>query len=140
MPAPLRIRLTPEEDKTLQELSLADNVPRRVKLRAMALRLNGDGLTVPKIAGHLNIHEHTVRATLRRWEKIGLGGLWEEPGRGGKRKWSLEDIHAIEQWLGEERSHTSRQLQERLAVERGISLSSRQVSRILKKKIMHGNA
>jgi len=139
MPAALRIKLTIEEDKTLQELSLADNVPRRVKIRATALRLNADGLTVPMIAGHLHIHEHTVRATLRRWENLGLGGLWEAPGRGGKRKWSLEDINVVEQWLDEERSYTSRQLQERLVAERGISLSSRQVSPILKKKIMPGN-
>jgi len=69
MPTALRIKLTTEEDKTLQELSFADNVPRRVKMRAIALR--------------------------RRWENLGLGGLWEAPGRGGKRKWSLEDINAI---------------------------------------------
>ncbi|MBW4677353.1 MAG: hypothetical protein KME52_26150, partial [Desmonostoc geniculatum HA4340-LM1] len=37
MPAALRIKLTIEEDKTLQELSLADNVPRRVKIRASLL-------------------------------------------------------------------------------------------------------
>ncbi|MFS0520230.1 helix-turn-helix domain-containing protein, partial [Nostoc sp. UIC 10607] len=80
-----------------------------------------------------------VRATLRRWENQGLGGLWEAPGRGGKRKWSSEDINMVEQWLDEERSYTSRQLQERLAAERGITLSSRQVSRILKKKIIYGN-
>lgn len=139
MPSPLRIQLTSEEDKTLQELSLADNVPRRVKMRAMALRLNGEGLTVPMIARHLHIHEHTVRATLRRWEKLGLGGLWEAPGRGGKCKWRLGDIQAVEQWLDEERSYTSRQLQERLEKERSITLSSRQISRILKKKIMPGN-
>ena len=117
MPAALRIKLTPEEDKTLQELSLADNVPRRVKIRAIALRLNADGLTVPTIADHLHIHEHTVRARLRRWENLGLGGLWEAPGRGGKRKWSLEDMNVVEQWLGEDRSYTSTQLQERLVSE-----------------------
>ncbi|MDZ7970280.1 MAG: helix-turn-helix domain-containing protein [Nostoc sp. DedSLP03] len=55
MPAALRIKLTSEEDKTLQELSLADNVARRVRMRAIALRLNADGLTVPTIAAHLHI-------------------------------------------------------------------------------------
>ncbi|MEH2279576.1 MAG: hypothetical protein V7K40_33625 [Nostoc sp.] len=64
-----------------------------------------------------------------------MGSTWS----GGKRKWSLEDMNVVEQWLGEDRSYTSRQLQERLAVERGITLSSRQISRILKKKAIPGN-
>lgn len=139
MPPALRIKLSTEEDKTLHELSLAENVPRRIKQRALALRLNADGLTVPKIARHLHIHQHTVRATLHRWETLGLCGLWEAPGRGGKCKWSPQDMDAIEQWLGEERSYTSRQLQERLVSERGIKLSSRQLSRIVKKKVMSGS-
>ncbi|MBW4673926.1 MAG: helix-turn-helix domain-containing protein, partial [Desmonostoc geniculatum HA4340-LM1] len=41
-------------------------------------------------------------------------GLWEAAGRGGKCKWSLADINAVEQWLEKERSYTSRQIQERL--------------------------
>jgi transposase len=96
-------------------------------------------MTVPRIAHHLHLHEHTVRATIRRWEKLGLGGLWEAQGRGGKRKWSVEDLNEVEQWLKEERSYTSRQVQERLLKEREITLSSRQISRILKKKIMPGD-
>ncbi|MBW4595372.1 MAG: hypothetical protein KME46_21320 [Brasilonema angustatum HA4187-MV1] len=44
MPAALRIQLTKEEDKSLQELSLADNVPRRVKQRA-SLPKGGASLT-----------------------------------------------------------------------------------------------
>ena len=139
MPAALRIELSKEQDRTLQELSLASQVPRRVKQRAQVLRLNADGMTVPRIAHHLHIHEHTVRATIRRWEKLGLGGLWEAQGRGGKRKWSVEDLNEVEQWLKEERSYTSRQVQERLLKEREITLSSRQISRILKKKIMPGD-
>ncbi|MBD2520217.1 helix-turn-helix domain-containing protein [Nostoc sp. FACHB-973] len=31
------------------------------------------------VAAHLDIHEHTVRATLRRWENLGLSRLWEAP-------------------------------------------------------------
>ena len=40
MPAALRITLTSEENKTLQELEVAQAVPRRTKQRATALRLN----------------------------------------------------------------------------------------------------
>lgn len=81
MPAPLRIDLTAEEDQSLLELSTADGVPKRTKLRALALRLNTEGWNVPKIATHLKQSEHTIRATLERWCMRGLDGLWY-PGRG----------------------------------------------------------
>lgn len=85
MPAPIRIVLT-EEDRTLLELRVAANVPHRVRERAHILRLNAQGWTVQVIAGIFECHEHTVRATIRRWQTNGLGGLWEAPGRGAKRK------------------------------------------------------
>lgn len=49
MPAALRITLTTEENKTLQELEIADSVPRRTKQRAMVLRLNAKGWKVKAI-------------------------------------------------------------------------------------------
>ncbi|MBV9387900.1 MAG: helix-turn-helix domain-containing protein [Chroococcidiopsidaceae cyanobacterium CP_BM_ER_R8_30] len=134
MPAPLRITLTETEDRTLQELSVADGVPRRTKLRAIALRLNADGWNVPQIAKHLKQSPHTVRQTLRRWETRGLRGLWEAPGRGGKQRWSEDDFKAIEQWLDAERRYTSRQLCEKLVNERGVRMGTKQLSRILKKR------
>lgn len=54
MPAPLRIKLNEAEDETLKSLSYADNVPRRTKARATALRMNAQGWNVPDdIAEHL---------------------------------------------------------------------------------------
>ena len=43
MPAPLHVKLTPEEDTTLRELSLAPEVPRRTRQRAITIRLNSSG-------------------------------------------------------------------------------------------------
>jgi hypothetical protein len=48
MPAALKITLTKEENKTLQELEVADSVPRRTKKRATALRLNARGWKVSR--------------------------------------------------------------------------------------------
>ena len=95
MPAPIRINLTEQEDRTLRELSYADGVPYRTRQRAMALRLNAHGWTTPKIAHYLDWHEHTVRATPRRWQELGLAGLWEAAGRGRQRRWSQEDEQAL---------------------------------------------
>ena len=52
MPAPLRITLTAEEDRTLSELQQAQSVPYRTRDRAHMLRLNTQGLNVPGV-GHL---------------------------------------------------------------------------------------
>ncbi len=50
MPAPLHIHLTAEEDRTLAELRLAQNLPQRTRDRAHMLRLNAQGWNVPAIA------------------------------------------------------------------------------------------
>ncbi|HBY79722.1 MAG TPA: hypothetical protein DEG47_22575 [Cyanobacteria bacterium UBA11148] len=115
MPAPVLLNLNQEEDSTLYELSVANGVPRRTKLRAIALRLNAGGWTVPKIAAHLQQSQQAVRQTLIRWQQRGLAGLWEARGRGKKPCWQEADLKAVEGWLEEERSYTSRQLSEKLA-------------------------
>lgn len=97
MPAALRIRLAPEEDYTLSQLQVATLVPQRTRKRAHMLRLNAQGWTVGAIAEIFECHEHTVRATIRRCWQQGLGGLWEAPGRGTKRKWQEEDMQYLEQ-------------------------------------------
>lgn len=85
MPAPIRVILSEQEDRTLQELSYAQGVPHRTKQRALAIRLNARGWNTPQIAQFFDWHEHSVRNTLKRWQTLGLGGLWEQKGRGRKR-------------------------------------------------------
>lgn len=141
MPAPLRIILTPDEDYTLTELRLAQTVPQRTRDRAHMLRLNAQGWNVPAIAEMFECHPHTVRATLRRWEDWGLGGLWEAPGRGAKAKWQAADLDYIETCVKQDaRSYNSVQLAQKLKQEREVDLSSDWLRRLLKKKGIGGNA
>lgn len=141
MPAPLRITLSEEEDRTLSELRLAQTVPQRTRDRAHMLRLNAQGWTVPAIADIFECHEHTVRATLKRWEKDGLGGLWETPGRGSKRRWQEADMQHLEQCLEvDQRTYTSTQLSVKLKQERDVQLSPDRIRRVLKKRGGDGNA
>ena len=110
MPAAIRIVLTKEEDRTLSELRVATCVPQRTRDRAHILRLNAQGWNTPAIAEIFECHEHTVRATIRRWQDWGLGGLWEASGRGAKRKWSEADLQYLERCLEvEERTYNSLQ-------------------------------
>lgn len=55
-------------------------------------------------------------------------------------RWTEADIECVEQWLSEERSYTSGQLSEKLAMERQVDLGTKQLSRILKKRVGDGNA
>ena len=136
MPAPLRIILSEEEDRTLRELREAQTVPYRTRDRAHMLRLNAQGLNVPAIAEIFQCHQHTVRATLRRWERNGLGGLWEAPGRGAKSKWQPSDLDYLTTCLDQEpRTYNSAQLAQKLKQERLVDLSSDRLRRLLKKKI-----
>ncbi len=57
MPAPMRIVLTEEEDRTLLELRVAASVPYRTRDRAHMLWLNAQGWTVPAIAEIFDCHE-----------------------------------------------------------------------------------
>lgn len=139
MPAPVFISLDKEEDSTLYELSVANGVAKRIKVRAIALRLNASGWTVPKIAAHLQQSQQTVRQTIQRWQNRGLAGLWEAPGRGKKRCWQEADLLAVEEWLEEERSYTSRQLSEKLVQERGVGIEAKWLQRLLKKRGGYGS-
>ena len=134
MPAALKITLTPEEDRTLKELELADKIPRRTKQRATVLRLNSRGWTVKAIAEYLKCASSTVRSTIHRWKLRGLVGLWEAQGRGRKLTWENEDWQALETWLCEERSYSAMQLSQKLAKERQVRLGAEQIRRILLKK------
>jgi len=140
MPASIHIALTDEEDRTLSELRVATTVPQRTRDRAHMLRLNAQGWRVPAIAEIFKCHEHTVRATLRRWRNQGLGGLWEARGRGAKRKWQEADLQTVEQWIEQDtRTYNSHQLAQKLAQQRQVQLSPRRLRYLLQKRALDGS-
>lgn len=141
MAAPLRVTLTIEEESTLQELRIASSVPYRVRDRAHILLLNASGWNAPVIAAIMECHEHTARAAIKRWESVGLYGLWEEDGRGKKPTWEPSDMEYLEQCLNEEeRTYNSAQLAAKLAAERGVELTPDWIRQLLKKKTIAGSA
>jgi len=136
---PLRVNLCHEQDRTLWELRKAVDVPQRTKDRAQAVRLSGMGWKVEKIAIYLKWSPSTVRSTLHRWQLLGLGGLWDAPRPGRKRKWLSSDLSQIfEKLETEQRTYSSRQLCQVLAQSQQVHLSERQLRRILKKKPTYG--
>lgn len=141
MPAPLRVTLSEESDRTLQELRVAIKVPQQVKDRAQMVRLNAQGWNVPAIAEIFECQEQTVRLTLKRWEQGGLGKLWDAPGRGAKPKWSEADLVYLEERLDQDqRTDNSAQLSAVLEQERSVKLSADRIRRILQKRGSSGSA
>lgn len=136
----MRTVLNSEEDRTLLELSCADGVPERTKQRGTAVRLNAYGWNVPQIAQYLDWHQHTVRATLRRWQTQGLGGLWEAVGRGRRSRLQESDWQVVQQWVTEPQRYSARQLSQKLQDERQVELGAEQVRRRLKKGATLGSA
>jgi transposase len=115
-------------------------VPQKVKDRAEVIRLNAHGWYVENIAAHFDWNEKTVRKVLNTWEKLGLKGLWESPGRGGKPKWKEDDIAFLEECLRiEPRTYNSPQLALKLKTERNVVLSPDRLRRVLKKRGSIGN-
>ena len=95
--------------------------------------LNAQGWNAPAIAKIFECCEHTVRATLRRWQSCGLAGLWDAPGRGDKPRWQVADLEYLEQALEQEqRTYNSQQLSEKLAQDRQVQLSADRIRRLFK--------
>ena len=139
MGARIRVFLTREQDKTLLNLRTAD-VPQKVKDRAEIIRLNAHGWYVEKIAAHFNWTAQTVREVLHKWRKLGLEGLWELAGRGGKTKYTEEDIVFLEECLkNEPRTYNSLQLTQKLESDRNVKLSADRLRRVLKKRGSSGS-
>lgn len=141
MPAPLRVVLSEESERTLQELRVAPRVAQHIKDRAHMVRLNAQGWNVPAIAEIFECQEQRVRETLRRWEKGGLGGLWDAPGRGMKQRWGEADLQYLENCLEQDqRTYNSAQLSALLEQQRGVKLSADRIRRILQKRGSTGSA
>jgi transposase len=141
MPAPLRVTLSEESDRTLQALRVAIKVPQHIKDRAHMVRLNAQGWNVPAIAKIFECQEQTVPLTLKRWEQGGLGLLWDAPGRGAKPKWSEADLVYLEERLNQgQRTYNSAQLSALLEQERSVKLSADRIRRILQKRGSSGSA
>ena len=140
MPAPLRVSLSDQERTMLEDLRVAPQVVQRTRDRAHMLLLNGRGWRVSKIADCFSCHPNTVRQTIKRWQKAGLMGLWDAPGRGVKPKWSEADLVYLETRLDEdERTYTSAQLSRLLEQERQVQLSRDRLRRVLKKRGLSGS-
>ncbi|MGD1900735.1 MAG: helix-turn-helix domain-containing protein [Geitlerinemataceae cyanobacterium] len=91
----VQVSLDAEEERTLWGLENSDGVGHRIRERARRVRLSNEGWFVERIAVHLRKGMETVRQVLKRWQREGLGGLWERSGRGRQAKCSESDLEVL---------------------------------------------
>jgi transposase len=104
------------------------------------IRLNALGWNAPAIAEIFECQEHTVRETIRRWQRHGLGGLWDAAGRGAKPKWQEADMLYLEQCLEQQpRTYNTQQLSLLLEQQRQVKLSADRIRHILQKRASDGS-
>ncbi|BCL33386.1 helix-turn-helix domain-containing protein [Streptomyces aurantiacus] len=99
MPNILRVALTDEQRRDLHALLARRDLTQYTRQRAECVRFLDQGRSVAEVAGVLECHPVTVRATVHRFEKGGIAGLPDapRPGRPGRpaRLLGAEDRAAL---------------------------------------------
>lgn len=122
MAAPIRIRLTPEEDARLLELTEDPQVHPKTRRWAQMVRLAGQGWTAPQIAAFFHRDCTAVLDTLKRFLLEGIPGLAYRKPPGAKAKVTPEVEGFLRGCLAEERTWTIPQLQEAVEAAFGVRL------------------
>ena len=68
----------------------------RVRDRAQCVLLSEQGYTIPTLCKVFDVTQVTIYNWFNNWEERGLAGLYDKPGRGRKKKLSVELAHLYE--------------------------------------------
>ena len=88
------IQLTSEETVTLQE-GMKNGTAHLFRKRCHCLILSSEGYQVRDLAQVLDVSSNTIYGWLNRWEKKGIVGLRDLPGKGRKPILSLADFALV---------------------------------------------
>jgi transposase len=128
----IRVELTEGERDELRARTRATGIAPRTRDRLEMVRLADAGWSVPRIAGHLGVHEQTVRKYVKAFLADGFAAL-PDRSRPGRPPVVTEDrLRALEALLDAGgRTWTTRQLVEWLAQEHGVRVHPDHLSRLL---------
>ncbi len=87
--------LTPEERTTLKRLAASPTATQRDALRARIVLLRSEGKREADVASTLAVSINTVSLWSSRFQKEGLAGLRDAPGRGRKPSLSPEKVNRV---------------------------------------------
>lgn len=81
-----RLVLDPQDRTVLQRWQRATTMPQGLVKRARLLLLLADGLPVSRVATMVDMERRHVYKWVERYQKEGMAGLRDHPGRGRPRK------------------------------------------------------
>ncbi len=130
--------LTEAEQITLRE-AWKEGPTARVRQRAHALYLSGQGFRIPQLVSIFEVDRDTLSGWIDDWEGEGLVGLYDKPRAGRPPIYTAEEQRRLRELVdGEPRQLKCVQAQ--LEAETGKGACTRTLSRALKKTlIMSGN-
>ena len=78
----LRVSLTSEQYTVLKSWQRSTTIPQGLARRARMVLLVSEGMSLTRIAEVVDISRRFVYMWVRRFNQIGLEGLYDKPGRG----------------------------------------------------------
>jgi len=119
-----RVQLSDEQRQELVRRTRQTNLARRTRDRLEMVRLSASGLSVPRIAQHLQISEIRVRHWVKAFLSLGFEALPDQPHRGRPKRLTQEILEALRQEIKKgERTWNGPQLLEWIGEQFGVSVT-----------------
>ena len=107
--------------------------------RCQCLRLSSEGYQVKALAQVFRVSEICIYSWFKRWERSGIVGLRDKPGRGRKPILMAEDLPQIKKQV-QENAQRLKIARSKLKEELGREFSTKTLKRFLKSLIADTNA
>ena len=118
------LEVTPEEKRELERRVAASTTPARDCLRAHIVLLRSEGVGQQAVASRLGVSAPSVSKWSQRFDREGLDGLKDQPGRGAKPSIPLATVRRVVEEAGKAPPGRQRWSTRSLAQEVGISAHS----------------
>ena len=127
------IKLSESEQITLQE-GKKNGTAQAFRQRCHCLLLSAEGYAVKELALIFQVGEMCVYGWLKRWEKSGIVGLRDKPGRGRRAILQAEDLSIIKEKV-QANAQRLKIAREQLKEKLGREFSTKTLKRFLKSLI-----
>jgi transposase len=136
MPKLLKVQLSPEQQTELRRRLHERDLAPHTRMRLECLRLSDKGMTVPQVAGLMEVHPATVCKAIKGFLAAGFAALVEAPRCGRPPHLPRADLDAVEAMLDAcaqgGPTWTAGQLAHWLADQRGVHISPSHLTCLLR--------